>query len=383
MFQILFNLGLSFDEQCVGALKTPAPVPGKTLKYVQILTRHGARSPLNAFNMPMHFRGYWQCDSDDALAPRMHAAPVSHFRRFKQVLDQRLVEYLPNCRSGDLLLSGMEQHRALGQLYHKYIYDDNKLFSDEELPPSPDTIYARCTDIERTFRSAQSLLHGLFPPQSPNEILEIVTDTSDFSRLRFNFAFCPEVYQLYQDWEATDEFKNWTDTVWPQIQNVTDFLKLEKTGDNVNTACDWVATQYCSDKQAPNVVTPEIQRVCLRAISDYAYNLYIQNHWVPGSYTMQELLRIPTAFAKNETKVKFGLFSAHDTTIMVIKTLIEGPNAKVDRIPGYASHLAMELWEDNETKELYIRCALNGEDLNLQAVGEGVKIAKFLSLIHI
>lgn len=380
MFLFLIYSATSIDDKCVGTLKTPAPISGKTLKYVQVLTRHGARAPLSSFGVPMHFRGYWQCDSDDAIAPRMHAAPINHFRRFKQVLDQRLVEYLPNCRSGDLILSGMDQHVKLGELYHKYIYDEHKLFSD--LVPDPETIYARCSDIERTFRSAQAFLHGLFPPQSPNEIIDIVTDSSEFSRLRINFGVCHDLSELYQNWTKSENFTNWTNEKWEKIKTVADFLKLQKSGDNVNAVCDYVATQWCSDKQAPSVVTDEIRTVCVNAIADYAYDLYTTNPWVTGSYTMRELMRIPKMIQNKQSKVKFALFSAHDTTIMAIKTLIEGKNAKVDRIPGYGSHLAMELWEDNSDKELYIRFALNGENLNITECGADKQVVKFSEFLE-
>ena len=135
LLSLLSKSAFSYDDKCVAPHTMPPPVENMKLKFVQVLTRHGARAPLGSYQVPMQFRGYWQCDSDDAIAPRMHAAPVEHYRRFKQVLDQRLTEYLPNCRSGDLLvklLINVENYRHISFLMLLYfvvcVKIENSLF---------------------------------------------------------------------------------------------------------------------------------------------------------------------------------------------------------------------------------------------------------------
>lgn len=83
-------------------------VPGKnyTLKYVSVLTRHGARSPLDPF-LERQQRGIWRCDSEDAQAAHMESNPVVKPRRVKTILDNRFAEYPPNCKLGDLIIDGM------------------------------------------------------------------------------------------------------------------------------------------------------------------------------------------------------------------------------------------------------------------------------------
>ena len=363
MLSLLFAFSHSYDEQCVAPHNFPDRIDGKTLKFVEVLTRHGARAPLGSYDVPVAFRGYWQCDSDDAIAPRMHAAPIEHYRRFKQVIDQRLTEYLPNCRSGDLTLSGMMQHKKLGEAYHTYLYETTKLFKEEtELIPDPSTIFARCSDVERTFRSAQSFLHGVFPPQSPNEIIDIVADTDAGALLRPNKDWCQDMTDLWNNHTQTDEYKSWVKTSYEKVQPVIEFLNLEgMTGENVNTACDYVSTHYCDDKQPPSVVTPEIEQICLNITGDWLYDYYLKNPSITGSYGMRELLRIPKLIKAGKSSIKFALMSSHDTTVAAINALLGGKAARHPRIPPFASHLLIELWEDDTTKELYIRCALNGE----------------------
>ena len=366
MFTILFAISRSYDDQCIAQTTMPTSISGKKLKFVEVLTRHGSRAPLSFFNVPLANRGYWQCDSDDAIAPRMHAAPVEHYRRFKQVLDQRLTEYLPNCRSGDLLLSGMNQHLKLGEAYHNYLYKETKLFDEvtEEIP-DPSTIYARCSDVERTFRSAQSFLHGVFPPKSPNEIIDVYSDTSDGSLLRPNKDWCSNMSDLWNQHIETQEYKDWVEQNVKVTSSVLDFLGLEHNGDNLNAACDYVTTHYCDDKMAPSVVTEEIQQVCLNVTGSYLYDYYLMNPDITGSYVMRELMRIPKLVASKQSSVKFALMSSHDTTVAAINALLGGENARQARIPPYASHLAIELWEDQSSGELTIRFALNGKDIPL------------------
>ena len=367
MFSLFLGFLLAYDDQCVATPDAfPAKVTDKKLKFVEVLTRHGARAPLGAYDVPVQYRGYWQCDSDDAVAPRMHAAPIEHYRRFKQVIDQRLTEYLPNCRSGDLTLTGMMQQQKLGEAYHKYLYETTNLFdSVNEVIPDPSTIYARCSDVERTFRSAQAFLHGAFPPQSPNEIIDIIADTSDGSLLRPNKDWCQDMTDAWNKHIDDPEYEKWVSDNGETVKPVIDFLNLgEVNGDNLNTACDYVCTHYCDDKQAPSVVTDEIEQVCLNVTGSYLYDYYLSNSSVTASYTMRELLRIPKLIRNNNSSVKFALMSSHDTTVAAVNALLGGVTARQARIPPYASHLLLELYADNDGT-LYIRFALNGKEIPL------------------
>jgi acid phosphatase len=384
LLSLLSRHAVSYDDMCVAPHKMPPPVNNMKLKFVEVLTRHGARAPLGSYQVPMQFRGYWQCDSDDAIAPRMHAAPVKHYRRFKQVLDQRLTEYLPNCRSGDLLLSGMVQHQKLGQAFHEYLYKTTKLFDEEtESVPDPKTIYARCSDVERTFRSAQGFLHGLFPPQSPNEIIDIYTDTSDGSLLRPNHNWCSNMTDLWNQHIESEEYKNWAATNIPKVKPVFELLGLtEETGENLNTACDFVTTHYCDNKLLTSDITEEMQQVCLNVTGSYIYDYFLKGPLITGSYTMRELLRIPKMIRNDNSKVKFALMSSHDTTVAAINVLIGGKDARKQRIPPFASHLVLELYEENTSKDLYIRFTLNGDEIPMALFEDKRKIAKFDDFIE-
>lgn len=367
---MIFLLAISsfcFDDKCVAPLKTPEPINGKKLRFLQLLIRHGARAPLQAW-LPSTARGYWLCDSDEAIAPRMHAAPVDRYRRFKQVFDQRLVDYPPNCRSGDLTLSGMDQHDKLGQLYHNYLFAQHRLFNS--LPVDPEETYFRCSDIERTFRSAQGFLHGVFPPQSPNEIIDIETDTADLSILRPHDGFCKDLEEVRKEYVKTERYQNWIDETWEIVKDLAKTLQVtEKSGANINAVCDFVSTVYCDNKRLPADAQNEtIQQACLHSLGFYMYDYYQYNSTVAGSYTMRKMVSVADQHVNNNGKLKFSLLSAHDSTISSILIFLKGKYFKTyNRIPPFASHLAMELWSSDENPNNYtIRFALNGEDIELE-----------------
>lgn len=361
MFRLFLFCSFSFDDKCVAPLISPPPVEGKTLRFVQVLTRHGARSPLNPF-LPKKNRGYWLCDSDDAISSRVHAAPAKHYRRFHQILDRDLVDYQPNCKSGDLLIKGMIQHRNLGQFYHEYLFDNHKLF--ETLPVDPSEIFVRCTDIERTFRSAEGFLYGAFPVQSNNEVIDIVTDTSDVALLRTNAEWCPDLKEVNEKWYSSEECTKWVDEKWEIVKDMGRIMGItEKSPSNLNEICDFVSTHFCDDKRLPIEATEEVQQTCLNVSGSYIIDYYKSNSSVPASYTMRELVRVADSFSTTQ-KPKFSLMSSHDTTVTAAVIFLN-EKYEIYRIPPFASHLSMELWKSDEDTDYTVRFALNGTPIPL------------------
>jgi hypothetical protein len=108
------------------------------------MTSTDAPTPLNPY-LPTIARGHWLCDSEDTFAPRIHTAPVDHFRRLHQIFDQHLSDWAPNCHCGDLIVAGVNQHELLGRLFHSYLFETNKLFNKLPIPPA--NVYVRCSDV--------------------------------------------------------------------------------------------------------------------------------------------------------------------------------------------------------------------------------------------
>ena len=363
MFFSLFSLTLSYDAKCVAPLLSAESPNNMKPIYMMVMLRHGARSPMNSYT-PVSHRGYWICDSDDAYAPRMHGTQISSYRRFKHILDPRLVSYLPNCREGDLLVEGMNQHHRLGEFYQNYT-ESIGLFNDV---PKAEEMAARCTDIERTLRSAQSFLGAFAPPQEPNEIIDITTGSEFMESLRIS-TFCEDINNLNSEIMSNESYQTWYNEKWDELINLSTYLNIQKSESNLNLMCDWVSTHFCDDKQLPPEVTDEMQQTCLEVLSYNLYEKYKVNPYVFASAAMRTVLKQAKAALAGETKVKFALNSAHDSTVASMVQLLKGtPGNRPDDtewIPPYASHFTMEIWE-NQDQEKYVRFVYNGEVIKLQ-----------------
>jgi len=373
MFSFLILFSISFDDQCVAPHISPAPVPDMTPYYVQVMLRHGARTPMNAYTPTTH-RGYWLCDSDAAYAPRMHGTSFDRYRRFKHVLDPRLVEFLPNCRAGDLLLEGMAQHKRLGEFYHSYLYDTLKVFTSD---PKTEELNVRCSDVERTLRSVQSFLHGFFPAPEPNTVIDVLTDSDELSLLRPNVEFCQEMKTDLEARNTDPTFLQYYEEAWTYLLNLSSALNMPKSISNLNLMCDWVITHFCDDKSMPSYVTHEIEKKCLSVVADFNYMTWGRNPYMYASYIFREVLRVANDAVAKKNQVKLTINSAHDSTISAVYRLLAGSKS---RIPPYASHLLMEIWVD-KSQEKWVRFALNGELIPLREMDNKtlVKYSDFLN----
>ena len=374
---IFLSFSCSLPENCVAPHKTPPPVNNMKPLYAQVLLRHGARAPIQEY-MPRAFRGSWTCDSDEAYAPRMMGTQQTESRRFKRVLDPKLVAYLPNCRPGDLLVKGMTQHKELGDMYNQYLNDIGLIDGN----PSADEIYARCTDVERTFRSAEAFLYGLAPPVFNDSTIKIVSGNSDMSLLKPQNDFCAELAEAEENFTKSEEYSNFYNEEIEKLSNLLQYFGKEKTADNLVSVCDLSVAFNCNDKQLPSEVTDENISECKKVLAFNLYDKYKVNPFIYTSYTFREILRQAKEFLK-DNKVKFSVNSAHDSTVAALYSMLGGADNEKPKyssfIPPFASHLLMEIWED-ANKEKYIRFAFNGEEIPLKFLGSKtlVKYTDFL-----
>ena len=138
------------------------------LKQVQVMIRHGARTPFALFPCWKDYDVSWNnCNvtelmvaSPSETSPKRPAAWL-----FRKLYDGSQNYLGGNCLTGQLLLEGYEQEEANGQaLYNAYIAGALPLFSTnkwEELNTTTE-MYLRSDDEQRTLMSGQILLHTFF-----------------------------------------------------------------------------------------------------------------------------------------------------------------------------------------------------------------------------
>ena len=358
VFFYFFYFIFSNFNYCEAEHKTALPIPNMTLKNIQIITRHGKRTPLEIF-LPKNLRGQWICDSDEAISKRIKAAPSKQYRYFHQILDERLVEYPPNCRPGDLLVEGMEQHKLNGIAYRKYLIEDLK-FLPEEMDPTYFKFYS--SPIERCIRSAESFLVGFYPPKSNNEVLSIETGSTTIYPLMINPNFCKELKDQDIKLKNSTEYKNFLNLILPSLIDTLQFLNLDNSPDNIHKVCQWAIAYNCSNTfQGPSFFTNEMVSNCRKQQAYMQYGLYSfeGKRGIASAAPMRQLIFNADESIGSSNSIKFILHSAHDTTVASLVSLL---GYQYEFIPPYSSHLAMELWEDN-LKNIYIRWVFNGKPL--------------------
>lgn len=384
MIPILFTLSKATIDECV-APTTWSPLNDKdyTLKHVQIVTRHGARSPLDPY-LPREQRGAWRCDATNAQSGHIEAIPLSKPRRVRTILDNRFAEYPPNCRLGDLIVEGMQQHLALGKEMRKYLVD-NMSFLPKELDPT--LMYVRCTAYDRTYRSALSFLAGLYDPDSPYEILDIVTGSPSLDALRPKKDFCSDFAKIYDEYYTSDEFVKYFTETRDAIAPVLEYLNLSKESvdfKKLDKISDWVTTMFCNDKMMPETITPEIITKCREYQGHMLFGFFGHSNatrGIPFSYGFREMKRILDDFLGGSTTAKFALLSAHDSTVAALLSAL-GYSDKF--IPPLASHVIMEVYLHEPTQEYYVRFVFNGKPLPLLLMENRVLVPlhDFLKMIE-
>ncbi|EGC29131.1 hypothetical protein DICPUDRAFT_51452 [Dictyostelium purpureum] len=106
------------------------------LKFVQIITRHGRRTP-ESKRYPLTM---WICNSLDQLITNKD-------------------EERPECNMGQLTVLGIQDQINVGKAYKK-LFIDHLHFLDKDY--NSKQIFIRSTNRERTISSARSLMHGLY-----------------------------------------------------------------------------------------------------------------------------------------------------------------------------------------------------------------------------
>lgn len=359
---LLFSQALPFLESCVAPASAPPALPdGYQLVQLQLITRHGSRSPLKSLLSDASLRGTWHCDADDAVSGRISVSNLKSPRRFRHLLDSRQAPYRPSCNLGELTIEGMLQHKQLGAAYRKYLIDDAKLLSSDYINPSE--LLVRATSYDRTYRSALSFLNGLYPPARMDELVDVVVgDTVDV--LRPHKKFCNEIKELEEAYVESDKFKAYLNQSQQLYGALGKYLGVDIVDKStMDTVCDWVNTQSCFEGEIGPDVTQEMIDKCKVMGGKIIYDVYFQseeNRTVAFSYGMREIFRLIDDNIAGVERNKFVLHSAHDSTVVAALVAL---GQKVDVIPPYASHLAIEIL--SKEQRYYIRFSFNGTPITI------------------
>ena len=359
MLPFLFLLSNDFNWKCEAPLNHSNPISGATLLSFNLYTRHGLRTPQDTW-LPSDERGSWICDNDVSHSPRMNFVKSStSSRRVHIIYSPKYVEFPPNCAPGDLLVSGMEELSNLGRYYRSFLIDEMK-FLPSSLNKSLISVFS--TYVTRAQQSAASFLNTFYPPEQPNEIIDILTGSSSNDFLFPSDQLCQDYNDAFSNFTSTEIFKERAEAAKEFYKPVYDQYNLEWDGINWLWIGDMFSSFNCTNQDLPPVITQEIFEQSQR---DLAYNVFGPGdlegfRGVGGAAILRNLISEVDSQINGTTSVRFRLYSGHDITIAGIMNVL-GHSGTLTY--PFASHLAVELWKKND--EIIIRFALNGDPVTI------------------
>jgi acid phosphatase len=381
MFYVLASLSLRLgknlvvDFPCESPIDTSEdyttiePVPNMTLQQIIVLTRHGARSPISSYNL--HETDDWYCDAEDdesrlrdvprkSWSPNYYAEGGSVHRRNHLRFDKDLLRFKPSCKPGDLTSGGQSQHHELGEFFRRHYIEQMKFLPDRY---DPRYVFIRSSEVERCQRSAMSLMSGLYPPTSADDIIEYETGTSVLEMLHPQKSQCKDLADAWDKWINSTEYKRRKERATPYLRPISDYFDDEWDKDEARWMFigDWMGTVACTNHEFINPnVTDDSLKIGIDAVEFYSHGFYTTyGRGISGAPIMREILRNLENRLAGKTEYKFCLLSAHDVSIVAALCLLGYNN---QHWAPFRSYFITEVWKA-EDEQLYIRFIYNSKEV--------------------
>ena len=313
MINVITLILLTSLTQCLNGVPNEQNL---TLEFVQIIWRHGDRSPIMFYpNDP--YLNYW---------PQ---------------------------KPGMLTQEGMRQHYALGTyLRERYMPQFlNYHYLRNET-------YVLSSNVDRAIESAQSNLAALYAPKDwqvwdsnlnwqPVPIHTIPADEDHF--LDVPMESCPRFEKIDLDFHNSHEYQEYNKTIWPFLEQLSKFTGAFLTLDNNSFIYDNLVCDQEHDLKLPSWATPEIMKQFEQSANFEFYNLFRtkEQQRLSGGTLFKSIRNVFKDKIENNVERKLAdkmvIYSAHDTTLIALTRLLDVFNYLR---PPYASALLFELYSD-------------------------------------
>jgi lysophosphatidic acid phosphatase type 6 len=367
--------------------ETPEKASQDTLKLVQVVFRHGARTPLSKFYWPELIDKWDVCGQLYEPVP-IHVTEEDGSPRPVNSHDKQQVATIypgGNCHKGELTREGQRQARVFGRwLRQRYVTSLN--FLPEEYLDG--ILYCRSTNYSRTVATLQGVLTGLFPDTTGP--LPVKT-TEEMDEILFgNAASCKRLKDIIKSTANAENEAKLAPHLLALQHRLNEILGLPLT-DSIKylDLHDTVTTMLTHNKPIPEGLR---DAALLKQIEDQAtarFMKFIVGDMGDERSTVKEggavkqkpseILRLgmgrlmhfmvkrmeetasPSKKESTTAPPKFYLLSGHDSTII---PLLAALGITVDHWPHYLSNLVFELWQ-KPNGEHYVQVLYNKEPLDL------------------
>ncbi|KDO20693.1 hypothetical protein SPRG_13905 [Saprolegnia parasitica CBS 223.65] len=338
-----------------------------TLQHVQLLVRHGARTP---YSWQKCWNGYneaWNCQLRDRMAPVLHTADdVPSNMTFDKIYTDGQNVFKGTCLLGQLLDEGYTQQQQNGANFRAaYVGRGHRaLFQVDEpldLATSKD-VYFESTDVHRTVGSGYIIVQHMFP-NSSSDAVPFHTGDIGVSALVPSADLCPAMNVLGGQWQASSEFHNWVTNASNGALEAQ--LATYAPGYRNDILFDCLMTQRCTNRTLPNNMTLDffhaiVNKLETSALLPYYFRDNIYARTASARLVAQLRSRFEAAMAG--VGPRFYLSIVHDATLNPLLAALGGPAYLTEWVP-YASHVALEVYYENATTDYYFRLLYQGKPL--------------------
>ena len=361
----------------VAAEPTASPKKYKTLK-VQVIHRHGDRSPIT----PMKDVEFWSSQLVDEYTRGKIAENTEIIREVE-------FNHAAGARGpfGRLSKLGLLQMIQVGDTLSEELTEekDNGLFYTplfpKERPLHPSRMRVYSTDFSRTIQSVQGLLIGLFPDGNPVSVPIDVCNTvlmiPDPKPRRFKeqelletmLVKRPHVIQKESDMLnlAVKATKALHDMLGKGAHEVSFGVVQESDWSIEIEPLQWnqlAEITVCLDSR--DMLPPPLTKDDKEDITHHTAWRWFQTLSNPRLVylAMHDFVSKQMNVFKTDDTEPLTVWSAHDSTLIALLCAyrLERP----DVWPEYASYIAMELVEEGDSKERFVRFSINGQRLQSQ-----------------
>jgi len=268
---------------------------------------------------------------------------------------------------GELTAQGINHEIQLGEQLRKNYINRYHL-----LPKiyDPNSIYVRSTNFNRTIKSADSLLLGLYPinvrpllnqkipicavPNAEDNLLVVKPNRNIFSLINRYVA-------THKDWKEKtinlqDQLKYWSKETGLPLNN---FQQLDRLADNL------YVRKLNHISLPKGISSRDADKIILLSESEIISEFKLKDVTHPmGREFLKTVSNYLEQAIQHKTSLKYVLLSGHDSSIMSVMNTLESP---LEKIPGYASDLNFSLFESN--KKYYVKVSFNNKPVNIPACG--------------
>ncbi|XP_004647886.1 lysophosphatidic acid phosphatase type 6 [Octodon degus] len=366
----LTSLAYCFHRQRVASAER-RPADGQSpvdrslleLKMVQVVFRHGARSPLKA--LPLQEQVEWSPHllevppqtQFDYTVTNLAGGPKPH-STYDALYHKTTLK--GGMFAGQLTKVGMEQMFALGERLRKKYVDTIPFLS-----PSfkPQEVFVRSTNMYRNLESTRCLLAGLFQRDKEGSII-IHTDEASSEVLYPNYQNC---WGLRQRTRGRKEAAALLPGISDDLKKVKEGMGTDSSDDvDFLVLLDNVAAEQVHNLPSCPMLKRFAQVIEQRAVDTVLYILQqedregLQMAVGPFLHILENnlLKAAEPAPPPNKTR-KLYLYAAHDVTLM---PLLMALGTFDHKWPPFAADLTIELYQHKESKEWFVQLYYHGEE---------------------